>query len=628
MEITQTSGILLEITQRSGLLMTISPGIPVPDGTPSNVTVKAKGATTAEITWDDSVSVYEGVRLYISDDNITFSELATVVYGEEYYNATGLDASKQYYLKLCAYNGSLEGTTVLANINKWWLADGIADEDVLAVYFPVGATSKVNALKNIINPGTDDLTEAGTVSWDKVVGLYGFSDANYLDGVTYKSHTYSIVVLADYCGTTGLRRIVSAEAAGPTGMLLVGNYEGTTGRFRAASQAGQFPVNKERLLWGITQTGYFVDAEKLGTVTPAGGEVTDTLRVGNNSLTVAADQAFQGRVLAIAIYNKSLSDAQMIAIQGRMQSIGYFRDFSGMTKYASNPIITKGAEAWRLDGASIPYVNKDWYLGGYYYAFSPVSAGSWLWNDLALFRSADLLDWEPYGTNPVISAVNGTWEDEFISHPCPIKIGNTYHLYYTSRNSSGVAKLGRASSTDLINWTKDEGNPLYADPVASVYAAWLTKIGDTYYLYYYRSTGSNNIIHYATSPDAVTFTYGGTCFPTNSTANDIDYTYFELDPFVRLRKDGIYEMFYVGYKADLIQKIATAISTDGINFHKRYKWVLEGTLNVGDWDYEVLGVPLAVEISKKQTYLYYCGAKENTPPVPSENSGGLAIIPN
>jgi predicted GH43/DUF377 family glycosyl hydrolase len=592
------------------------------------LTVKVKGATTAEITWDDAISSYEGVRIYLSDDNISYTEYTTVPYGDEYCNITGLDGSKKYYLKLCAYNESLEGTPVLATIDQWWLVDGIADEDVLAVYFPVGAGSKADALKNIINPGTDDLTEEGTVSWDQAVGLYGFSDSNYLDGVTFKSHTYSIVVLADYCGTTGLRRIVSAEAAGPTGMLMVGNYEGTTGRFRAASEAGQFPVNKERILWGITQTGYFVEAVKLGAVTPEGGEVTDTLRIGNNSLTVAADQAFQGRVLAIAVYDHSLTDDQMIAIQEQMQSIGYFRDFSGLTKYAGNPIITKGAEAWRLDGASIPYVNKEWYKDGYYYAFSPVSAGSWLWNDLALFRSTDLLNWEPYGTNPVLSAVNGTWEDEFISHPCPIKIGDTFYLYYTSRDVGGVARLGRASSTDLVNWTKDGDNPLYSDPVASCYAAWINKIGSTYYLYYYRSTGANNIIHYATSADAETFTYQGTCFPTKSTANDIDYLFFELDPFVWLRKDGIYEMFYVGYKADLIQKIATAISIDGIHFHKRYKWVLEGTLNAGDWDYEVLGVPLAVEISKKQTYLYYCGAAENTPPVPSENSGGLAIIPN
>jgi hypothetical protein len=370
----------------------------------------------------------------------------------------------------------------------------------------------------------------------------------------------------------------------------------------------------------------FVNGAVAGTITPAGVEQIGSLRIGNRSYTPDASNFFKGRILAIAIYNKSISDDQMIEIHSNLSTINYFRDFSGMTKYAGNPIITKGAEAWRLDGASIPYIIEDFKIGGYYYAFTPVSAGDWDWNDFALFRSADLLSWEPYGTNPAISAVLTTWENAYMSHPSPIKIGDTYYLYYTAKDASNKGRLGRASSTDLINWTKDESNPLYEDPSENVQAAWITKIDNIYYLYYYRNTSANSPIHYATSLDGVAFTYGGTCF--SITADNLEYNYFALDPFVWKRKDGVYEMMYVGYTGALIQKITYAISEDAKTFHRLSQWIIEGTLNEGDWDYEVVGVPLLFAKSYKETYLYYCGAAENTAPEPRGNSGGLAIIPN
>jgi len=598
---------------------------------PSNLAVKQPGATTAEVTWDDGASAPDGYRLYYSDDNITFSEYTTIAHGVEYCNVTGLTAGVVYYFRLVAYKGSGESDPIIANTVAWWTAEGVAPAEILAVYFPVGAASKAESLKNIVNPGTNDMVEAGTVSWNKVVGWYGFSDSNYLDGLSNKSHTYSIVVLADYIGTTGLRRIVFAEAAGPTGMLLIGNYDNnpaTAVRYRQGTYSGTAALNKERLLFGASQTTCFINGVSSGAITPTGGEVIDNLRVGNLSTTPAADNSFLGRVQAIAVYDHSLTDDQMIAIHNKMKDIGYFRDFSAMTQYASNPIITKGAEAWRLDGASIPYVQPDNLADdGYYYAFVPVSAGSWVWDDLALFRSADLLIWEPYGTNPVISTVGGTWENEFMSHPCPIKIGSTYYLYYSSSDTFNKSRLGRASSSDLRTWTKDGSNPLYEDPVSNCHSAWIAKFGATYYLYYRRGNSRNEVIHYATSPDAINFTYGGTCFTT--TAADINYNTFALDPFVWLRKDGVYEMVYVNCDSVLpgIQKLTYAISLDGITFHKEYKWLIEGTLNAADWNCGILGVPILFKISNKQTYLYYCGAKDIVAPF-SENSGGLAIIPN
>lgn len=511
---------------------------------------------------------------------------------------------------------------------RWWLADGLTNTNLIAVYMAIGAKTKADSLVNIINPGTGNITETGTVSWNKLVGWYGFGAGNYLDAAEYKSSTYSFVVLADYTFAQNNGRIISQEENGGTGgTLLIANVDGTNGSLRQAGDSNSFTVNKVRAIYGATQSKAFFNGESIGTVTPAGDEQIGALRIGNRSYTPDASNYFKGRVLAVAIYNTSISDAQMVAIHNNLTNINYFRDFSGMTKYAGNPILTRGAEAWRADSIGVPYIIDDFKIGDYYYAFAAVSASDWVWNNLALFRSTDLISWEPYGINPVISTVPDTWEHIFISHPSPIKIGSTYYLYYTSKDSSGVGKLGRASSPDLINWTKYDSNPIYTDPVSNVMAAWITKIGGMYYLYYYRSTAANSVMHYAISADGLTFTYGGVCFST-TTADDLEYGYFHLDPFVWRRKDGVYEMMFIGYKGTLIQKMIYAISDDAKTFHRLSKWVIEGTGNEGDWDFGNIGVPVMLAKSKNETYLYYCGAEEITAPNPSLNSGGLAIIPN
>ncbi len=57
----------------------------------------------------------------------------------------------------------------------------------------------------------------------------------------------------------------------------------------------------------------------------------------------------------------------------------------------------------------------------------------------------------------------GAWDDFCITHPEILKIDGTYYLYYTGR-SSGVnwhdARIGLATSTDGINFTKNGGNPI------------------------------------------------------------------------------------------------------------------------------------------------------------------------
>lgn len=68
----------------------------------------------------------------------------------------------------------------------------------------------------------------------------------------------------------------------------------------------------------------------------------------------------------------------------------------------------------------------------------------------------------------------------------PIKIGNTYYIYYNTVASRGNygRELGIATSTDLINWTKDSNNPTFSDSdynKGGWFCPTIWKIGDWYY---------------------------------------------------------------------------------------------------------------------------------------------------
>ena len=70
-----------------------------------------------------------------------------------------------------------------------------------------------------------------------------------------------------------------------------------------------------------------------------------------------------------------------------------------------------------------------------------------------------------------------------------IKEGSTYHLWYTG-NDGMTLRIGHATSSDGINWTKDPANPVLdiGSPGAwdwlNVYGPSVVKVGAEYKLWY------------------------------------------------------------------------------------------------------------------------------------------------
>jgi len=118
------------------------------------------------------------------------------------------------------------------------------------------------------------------------------------------------------------------------------------------------------------------------------------------------------------------------------------------------PVLFPGSprawDSWSVQSGAI--INEIELYRMYYFGYAD-PYGKW---DIGLAISTDGINWEKY-PSPVLPGTSG-WERQIASSSV-IKYNDVYYLYYTGRNLPEL-KIGLATSTDAINWTRFEGNPI------------------------------------------------------------------------------------------------------------------------------------------------------------------------
>ena len=110
--------------------------------------------------------------------------------------------------------------------------------------------------------------------------------------------------------------------------------------------------------------------------------------------------------------------------------------------------------------------------------------------------------------------VDPAWDDNSVSGPSVVDVGGTYYMYYHSDGGIGTdPKIGLATSTDGVNWTKDSNNPILEGTALEWDAGGTSDPsviydGSSYHMWYIGSAGlgSAGSIGYATSADGVSWT--------------------------------------------------------------------------------------------------------------------------
>lgn len=129
------------------------------------------------------------------------------------------------------------------------------------------------------------------------------------------------------------------------------------------------------------------------------------------------------------------------------------------TKSGSNPIMTHDV-AWEGNQVLLPSILREssTVYKMLYAGNEPFSADG----RIGLATSTDGIAWTKSGSNPVLSPSGAGWMAASVFSPRTlVKVGSTYYLYFSAKPTAvGLSKSGGASSTDLITWTLNASNPL------------------------------------------------------------------------------------------------------------------------------------------------------------------------
>ena len=170
------------------------------------------------------------------------------------------------------------------------------------------------------------------------------------------------------------------------------------------------------------------------------------------------------------------------------------------------------------------------------------------------------------------------WDSDTVRGPDVVKLDDTtYHMwYYSDAGMGGMEKIGHATSTDGLTWTKDSANPVL---VPGDTGAWddggvlhpsvvYDSDTSTFHMWYIGYSGSVRQVGHATSSDGATWTKdennpvmspGDAAAWDNSAIHSVDV----------IANGSFYEMWYAASSDyDFSTKIGYAYSNDGVTWQK------------------------------------------------------------
>ncbi len=170
-------------------------------------------------------------------------------------------------------------------------------------------------------------------------------------------------------------------------------------------------------------------------------------------------------------------------------------------------------------------------------------------SSIGLAISTDGIVWQKHPA-PVINGTTG-WERQIAPHSI-IKIDSLYYLYYDGRNQTGDNRIGVAFSYDGINWTKYAGNPVLTPTVSweGTGVAWPGVIYENgiFKMVYMKVTyESDELFGMATSTDGLNWTKSNSnpIFKPQYTSNGWASTDIAYPCFIKAGNE--YRIYYSGW---------------------------------------------------------------------------------
>ena len=272
----------------------------------------------------------------------------------------------------------------------------------------------------------------------------------------------------------------------------------------------------------------------------------------------------------------------------------------GWKKYSSRPVYGNKNTGNVFDPYCFVYDDKIWMV---------VSARKN--HVIDLLSSDDGIHWNQVRT--LIKGVKKTWE-KIVNRACIIPVGDEWHLFYTGQCGSRSA-IGHIVSNDIMRFERPSGNqpvlvptmPVEGVSVMNPCVVWNEK-KQIFQMWY--SGGEQyepDVILYAESRDGNVWKKYEK--PVLEKLSDHPWEQCKIGGCdVKLKSDGTYEMYYIGYQNLDVARICYATSVDGLHWDRADDNLLIAP-SKEYFDSDAVYKPAVVEYNNQQM-MWYNGRKE------------------
>ena len=271
------------------------------------------------------------------------------------------------------------------------------------------------------------------------------------------------------------------------------------------------------------------------------------------------------------------------------------------TDHPGNPVFFQSGNYWDYSGVAQPKI----FFQNNIYKMYFTAQGSPYSGYIGLAQSVDGINWNRPVSGPVLSPGQyGSWDETAVSAATVIEEENGYKMYYHGwSNPDGPWHIGLATSSDGTNWVK------HANPVMYAGTGWEFQLGpscvikkdNTFYLYYLGRNLPIVKVGLATSTDGINWTR----HPSNPILiADKPWEGSGVYYANVYEKNGQYEMIYMNQAATGFGK---ATSPDGISWTKDPAnpfFTKDQTHN--NWASYKIAYPFYIRINNKDR-IYYTG---------------------
>jgi len=254
------------------------------------------------------------------------------------------------------------------------------------------------------------------------------------------------------------------------------------------------------------------------------------------------------------------------------------------TKYSGNPLNLENS-------AYFPSVLFDGINYKMWYALN---------DEIYYATSIDGVAWTKYG-KVLSKGASGSWEQTVIRPQTVIYDGSIYKMWYEGSGAIAQLKIGYATSSDGITWTKYSGNPVLIPGGDGGWDDWSVSDASVItdgsaFKMWYGAQGvqyGTNKIGYAVSSDGITWTkYSGN--PVLNPGGNGGWDDKHVLHQTVLKDNAGYKMWYIGLDSSDIGRIGYATSPDGTTWTKYGSNPVLNLGSSGAWDDANLNGPFVL----------------------------------